>query len=348
MEPRPIEPSLIGDISLIIVHYNGLNQLRRCLDSVLASDAKAAEVLVVDNASLDSCSETIGPEYPQVRFVKSPRNLGSAGGWNAGARAATRDLLVFLNDDVVVAPQWIGMLGSNLANPAMGCASGVAVFLDEPGTINSAGGLLDFLGFAQNRAIGARREGFPRNAYPHPFYAVGTVFATRRQIWERTAGFDERMFMYADDMDWSWRIRLLGYAITLDERVIVYHKWRGSGLNLDRMVYYLERNEVSAVLKNYGSAAIAWIAPSFLAVKLAKASLLALVNRSLFRAVLAAWYWNLRNLRETLLMRKEVQSKRRVTDRMIVRHMVIGSLELRDAFGWTYHPLRSLVGDHRA
>lgn len=335
-------------VSLIIVHYDGLDQLRRCLDSVLESDGREAEVLVVDNASRDSCTEQIGPAYPQVRFVKSTENRGSAGGWNFGARAATGDLLVFLNDDVVVPPAWLRPLQSNLSDPGLGCACGLALFLDDPGTVNSAGGVLDFLGFAQNRAIGDPYEGRSWKDDPRPFYAVGTVFATRRDVWERSGGFDDRMFMYGDDMDWSWRIRLLGYAVSLDERVVVHHKWRGSGLDLARMVHYLERNEVRAIVKNYRLGTLGWIAPVFIAVKLAKAAALAVLDRRLMRAILAAWYWNLRNLPDTLTLRRAVQSSRRVTDRAIVRDMVMGSLEVRHAFGWERHPLRSLVGDRGA
>jgi GT2 family glycosyltransferase len=340
--------SELADASVIIVHYNGLEQLRRCLDSVLRSDAQSAEVLVVDNASLDSCTDSIGPEYPKVRFVKSPRNLGSSGGWNLGAKAASRDVLVFLNDDVLVPPKWLDLLSSHLVDPRLGAASGLALFLDDPKTINSAGGLLDFLGFGQNRAIGEAMERFVGGDYPRPFYAVGTAFATRRKVWEQSGGFDETMFMYADDLDWSWRIRLLGYALALDEQVVVYHKWRGSGLDLERMVYYLERNEVRALFKNYGTVALAWIAPFLVVVKLVKAIALFLVDRRLMRSVLTAWYWNIVNLRDTMKMRRSVQSSRRVSDRTIVRDMVIGSLELRVALRWTRHPIRDLVGDPSA
>ena len=348
MEPREPEPSSVNDVSIVIVHYNGADQLRRCLRSVLLSDAGEAEVIVVDNASLDSCTETVGPEFPAVRFVKSGSNLGSAGGWNMGATESSRGILVFLNDDVVVPPRWLGLLGSNLSDQKTGCVGGIALFLDHPDQINSAGGLLDFLGFGQNRAIGASREAFQGNSSPRPFYAVGTVFATRRDVWEKAGGFDERMFMYADDLDWSWRVRLLGYDIVLDERVIVQHKWRGSALKIDRMVYFLERNEIRALMKNYRTATLIWIAPPLLAVKLAKACGLALVDRPLLAAILSAWYWNLRMLPDTLAKRKGVQSARRVPDRAIIREMVLESLEVRNAFRRTEHPLRSLVGDRSA
>jgi len=338
------QTSLIG-ASVVIVHYEGLNQLRSCLDSILKSDADGVEVIVIDNASRDSCTEAIGGSYPTVRFVKAPQNLGTSGGWNLGAKAATRPLLVFLNDDVLVPPRWLTALTSHLDDPSVGVASATALFLDQPETINSAGGILDFLGFGLNRSIGQPYYGFVGQPHEKPFYAVGTAFATRKDVLERSGGFDEEMFMYADDLDWSWRLRLMGYKVLVDERVVVYHKWHGSGLTLNRMAYLLERNELRAVLKNYGAAALVWIAPALAMVKLAKGFALLLLDRSLFRSIVQGWFWNLANLRETLQERRSVQSKRQVTDRTIVHDMVVGSLELRIGLGWHHHPLRAAVGE---
>jgi len=340
-----VDPTSLIGASVVIVHYDGLNQLRACLDSILRSDADGVEVIVVDNASLDSCTEAIGGSYPSVRFVKAPQNLGTSGGWNLGAEAATRPSLIFLNDDVIVPPRWFSSLRSNLDDPSVGVASAMALFLDQPETINSAGGILDFLGFGLNRSIGQPYHGFSGQPHEKPFYAVGTAFATRKEVLERSGGFDEEMFMYADDLDWSWRLRLLGYKVLVDERVVVYHKWRGSGLTLNRMAYLLERNELRAVLKNYGAAALIWIAPALAIVKLAKGLALLLLDRSLFRSIARGWFWNLANLRKTLQERRTVQSKRQVTDRTIVQDMVMESLELRIGLGWHHHPLRAAVGE---
>ena len=71
------QTALIG-ASVVIVHYEGLNQLRSCLDSILKSDADGVEVTVIDNASRDSCTEAIGGSYPTVRFVKALQNLGTS------------------------------------------------------------------------------------------------------------------------------------------------------------------------------------------------------------------------------------------------------------------------------
>jgi GT2 family glycosyltransferase len=253
-------------------------------------------------------------------------------------------LLVFLNDDVVVTDRWVEFLRSDLADAQVGCASGVALFLDNRSTINSAGGLCDILGFGQNRAIGESVERVRERDWPRPFYAVGTVFATRKSVWEATGGFDETMFMYADDLDWSWRVRLRGYRITLDERVVVYHKWHGSGLGFGRMVYYLERNEIRAFLKNHGAATLIWILPILVSVKLAKLLAFAFVDRRLLRATLEAWLWNLIHLRSTFHLRSAVQRGRRVPDRAIIRDMVIGSLEMSVALRRIRHPLRAMVG----
>ncbi len=341
-------PSRGGRTSVIIVHYNGLDMLRRCLASVLASDARDAEVIVVDNASLDRCSEALQGEFPSVRFVPSGSNLGSAGGWNVGARAASCDFLAFLNDDVVVTPGWLGPLVGRLGERDAGCACGLALFLDAPERVNSAGGMCDLLGFGQNRGIGEERGRFRAEDHPPAFYAVGSVFAVRRDLWLATGGFDGDLFMYADDLDWSWRLRLAGGDVAFEPRCIVYHKWHGSAMGLHRMAYYLERNQIRAVLKNYRAGTLLWLSPILVAVKTARAVWLAGRDRALLVSTLRAWAWNAGHLRETLRARAEVQARRVTGDRAVVRAMVLGSLEVRDALHPGAHPLTAFVGAKHA
>ena len=312
--------------TVVIVHYDGLELLRRCLDSILASDASDAEILVVDNASRDRCTEALSAQYASVRFVRSPENLGSSGGWNLGARQASGQVLVFLNDDVVVTREWLGPLLARLEDRAVGCASGMALFLDAPRRVNSAGGICDALGFGQNRGIGADAASFGDDGHPPVFYAVGTAFAARRDVFDATGGFDAAAFMYADDLDWSWRLRLAGYEIAVEPKCLVYHKWHGSAMDFPRMAYYLERNQLRTVLKNYRAGTLVWIAPVLVAVKTMRALWLGLRDRTLLASTARAWIWNAEVLRDTRRVRREVQSRRRVGDRSILAHMVPGSL----------------------
>jgi GT2 family glycosyltransferase len=149
--------------------------------------------------------------------------------------------------------------------------------------------------------------------------------------------------MYADDLDWSWRVRLAGYDIGVECRSIIHHKWRGSGLNLERMLYYLERNQLRVLLKNYALVTLLLLAPPLFVVKLLRVCWLTLRARHLVTSTLRAWCWNLENLRDTLRERRKIQSARTVRDSAIIAAMLFGSIELRLGLGIMRHPILSEV-----
>ncbi|MCG2691742.1 glycosyltransferase family 2 protein [Microgenomates group bacterium] len=94
-------------VSIIIVNYNGKSYLTDCLASVLKSDFKDFEVIVVDNASTDGSVKGLNR---RIRLIKSKTNLFFTGGCNLGAKKAKGEWLVFLNPDTVVEPNWLGEL----------------------------------------------------------------------------------------------------------------------------------------------------------------------------------------------------------------------------------------------
>ncbi len=327
--------------SIIIVHYTGLDLLRDCLSSVLGTEARQAEVIVVDNASTDHCTLALQPGFPSVRFLQSEQNLGSSGGWNLGARAARGRILVFLNDDVVVTAGWLTELENAVTEASVGCASSLALSMDQPDRINSAGGVSDFLGFGFNRAVDQPEATFDPSDPPPLFFAVGTSLAIRREVFQAVGDFDPSYFMYADDHDWSWRARVAGYAIVLALRSRVYHKWRGSGLPRERMVFFAERNQLVNMLKCYSAAALLFVLPVLLAVKLARVTWLAPKFPGFAVSTLRAWGSVAQQLPDILRARRRVQATRRVSDREVFRHLVLSSLEVREAFNPT-HPLTQL------
>lgn len=333
------------DLSIIIPHYDGLEQLQTCLDSLLASDAASAEIIVVDNASLDQCADRLAPKYPQVAFVRSPVNTGCAGAWNEGARHATGRHLLFMNDDIRVGSLWMQPILDALSAEQVGCVCALAFFEDRPEVLNHAGGICDFLGFGENRAIGRT---LPTSQEDLPvFYAVGTALGTRREVWDQVGPFDDRYFIYAEDLDWSWRVRLAGYDVRVEEGAVHHHRWGGSNINLERMAFLMERNQLCNLLKNYRLGTLLLLAPVLGAVKFLRLLWLSLRARVLAGTTLRAWGWNLRNLRETLWARRRVQTLRRVGDREIMRHMVFESLEIAHGLGLREHPIAMGVGRGR-
>jgi len=88
-------------ISLIIPHWNGIDVLSECLDSLAQTEYSNFEIIVVDNASTDGSPDWVSLNFPQIKLIENNQNYGYAGRCNRGAKVASGDYLVFLNNDTV-------------------------------------------------------------------------------------------------------------------------------------------------------------------------------------------------------------------------------------------------------
>jgi len=216
------------DISIIIVNYNGARWLQPCLDAVLQTAPASTEVIVVDNASADE-SRAILQRYASaqpaatahVRLVPLDENRGFAGGNNAGARIAQGDRLVFLNNDTLVRPGWLEALQAPLLRDAQVFTTARLVYMHDPTIIDSAGDGWTRAGSAFKRGHGRPADAF--QAATEVFGACGAAFMMRRAVFEELQGFDEDFFLAFEDVDLSYRARLLGYRCMYTPDAIVEH-----------------------------------------------------------------------------------------------------------------------------
>jgi GT2 family glycosyltransferase len=229
------------DTSIIIVNYNGARWLQPCLDAVLRTAPASTEVIIVDNASTDE-SRAILQRYvaaqpaatAHVRVVPLDENRGFAGGNNAGARVAQGDRLVFLNNDTRVRPGWLEALQAPLlraapadATTATSVSNAIAfttariVYMHDPTIIDSAGDGWTRAGSAFKRGHGRPADAF--NVATEVFGACGAAFMIRRAVFEELEGFDEDFFLAFEDVDLSYRARLLGYRCMYAPDAIVEH-----------------------------------------------------------------------------------------------------------------------------
>src|SRR5581483_2612243 len=129
-------PAQVAAISVIIVSYNTRDLLRDCLQSLLRSEGRSCELIVVDNASADDSAEMVAREFPSVRLIRSDANLGFAKGVNLGLRLARGEYLLLLNSDTVVHPGALRVMAERLAQDPT--AGGVACrLLNEDGTLQA-------------------------------------------------------------------------------------------------------------------------------------------------------------------------------------------------------------------
>ena len=236
-----IHPSFMLSAAIIIANWNGKDHLRVCLDSLRLQTHSDFEVIVVDNGSTDGSLEMLAEEYPEVRVLALDENTGFVIASNRGAALADAEVLVMLNNDTEAEPQWLEALCQALEeHPEAGSAASKMLLFDRRDTIHSAGDMLgpDFM--PQNRGVWE----IDRGQYDDRieiFGPCGGAAAYRREAWKQVGGFDERLFMYLEDVDLAWRLQQTGWKSVFAPEARVYHHLSATGGGVIAS-YYVGRN----------------------------------------------------------------------------------------------------------
>ncbi len=226
------------DLSIIIVNYNTCDLLRACLRSVYASQVSYRyEVIVVDNHSSDDSVAMVGQEFPQARLICCEVNCGYARANNLGLHTAQGHHLLLLNPDTVLPPDALrNMLAFMEEHPDAGVAGPKLVLAD--GSLDLAcRRSFPTLEVAFYRLVGLskRYPDSPRfNRYNLGYLdpdlmaevdsVVGAFMWMRREALDQAGLFDERFFMYAEDIDLCYRIKVEhGWKIYYNPAVVVTH-----------------------------------------------------------------------------------------------------------------------------
>jgi GT2 family glycosyltransferase len=231
--------------SIIIPVHNRAALTRQCLDVLLNSPHQdiVCEIVVVDDASTDSTAQMLVDRFDQVRVVRHDRNMGFAASCNDGAAAAIGEWLVFLNNDTLPQPGWLGaLLQYASSRERIGLVGSKLLF--PQGTIQHAG-----LVFARDLSPHHIYTGFPAD---HPvvntsreFQAVtGACALVRRSLFEEMGQFDSKFVNGYEDVDFCCRLRRLGYQVHYCHESVLYHlesASRDHALDRQNLDLFLER-----------------------------------------------------------------------------------------------------------
>jgi GT2 family glycosyltransferase len=187
--------------------------------------------------------------YPWVRLFEFRENHGFAGGNNRGAAEARGRLLAFLNNDTQVQAGWLAALVTGLDGPDVAMATSRLLYMHDPAILDSAGDGVTRAGGAFKRGHGAPAAQHTRRC--EVFAACGAAFLIDRRVFVEAGGFDEDFFLSHEDVDLSYRVRLLGYRCMYVPEAIVLHVGSGTmGRTSKTSVYYGQRNLEWMYLKN--------------------------------------------------------------------------------------------------
>lgn len=259
MSKAPLAPF----VSVLILNWNGKRLLPACLTALAVTEYPSGhwEVVVVDNASTDGSAEAAQRDFPWIKVHRNPANWGFARGYNPALAAAPGPYVALLNSDTRVHPGWLAALVSAAeADPRLAAGTAKLIFpLDGPraGHIQDAGGLLLDNGSGRNRGT-LVRDGHVSyevdqgqyDRLEEVFYFCGAAVLLRKAALHDTGAFDDRFFMYYEDLDLSWRFRLRGWKVVYVPAAVVEHEHAASSGEWSPLfTYNVDRNRPLMLLK---------------------------------------------------------------------------------------------------
>lgn len=238
--------------SVVVVDYNAGKLLTACVRSLAAQDYPSVEVIVVDNSSHDGSAEACRHAFPDVHYIRAPRNLGFAGGTNLGVKHARGSVLLLLNPDTEAAPDLVRVVVERLLSDAAVGVVGAKVY--DPGwtTIQHAGGIVHANALTDHVGRGEEDRGQldePRDCA----YVTGAALAIRREVLERVGLLDPWYRpAYFEETDLCYRVRRTGLRVVYEPRArLIHHEGTASGKFSQRFFYLYHRNRLRFVVRNY-------------------------------------------------------------------------------------------------
>ncbi len=315
-------------VSIIIVNWNGKKYLKNCLSSLKNQDYKNIEIIFVDNNSHDGSIEYVRDNFPDIKIVRNKENLGYAEGNNIGYKHAKGDYVLFLNNDTKVTKNFLIELIKVLeSDNQIGGAQSKILLMDRPRILDSVGAFLTKTGFLYYYGVFKKNSSvYDKQIYLYTAKGASMIF--KKEVLEKVKIegklLDHRYFAYFEETDMCHRIWLTGYHIVFAPKSIIYHKMGGTSINLINsfVQYHSFKNRVNSYIKNLGLGQLITVLPvHFLVCEIYALSLLRR-NPSLAFTIQRSIMWNIRNLRETLRLRKIVQhSIRIVSDKSIKKYI---------------------------
>ncbi len=309
----------MSQVAVIIVTYNNRQQINDCLQSVLQQSYQDHfQVILVDNNSADDTVDFVKKNFSQITVIKN-KNNGYAGGNNVGitwAKQQGYNRFVLLNPDMEVDIDWLAEL-VKLADsqPQIGIVQSKVLFFQEKYRINTAGNPLHFAGFSWSGGFKSLSSQF-LNSQPIVI-ASGSSLLIKLEVIEKIGEFDEKLFMYHEDVDLSWRARLAGYEIYLAPNSKAFHKYTFSFGT--KKFYYAERNRLVVIFTYYRFLSLVLLLPFIIFTEIAMLVYAFFTGWTKYKFL--SWWGFLRLVPHIFFNRFKYRRFRILSDRQLIKLM---------------------------
>lgn len=302
------KPAVVPDVSIVIANYNGADALMLTIPSLLNQDGiHLREILLVDNQSTDDSIARVTAAFPSVRIVSTGSNRGPNVARQMGLDQAASPLVLIMDNDLVLSPEYISKLADVFAqHPETGAVSGKIRYYHQPEQVQYNGVDIHYIG--EIRLHDAEARGTRRCTT----VSAGAMLVSREVV-QRLGGFDPDYVFGWEDGDLAYRMSLAGYPCWVVSEANAFHQSRSRGL---KWVQMQVRNRWWFMRKNYHARTF-WLAlPAILLFQVAVGILLGMKGHG--RAFVAGTLEGWRNGRVLSEKRRAVQRWRRVSDRELL------------------------------
>lgn len=230
--------------TVVIVTYNSAAVLTACATALARSTYRDYEIIVVDNASRDASIAVAQVAFAGATILTNAENRGFAAAVNQGVAAGSGHVVVTLNPDTEVQPEWLGALVARLMDDARVGVVG-SVIVDADGVLAHTGGIIDPVTWRTDHV----RGGFTDTGAVD--FVTGAGMAMRRSDWQELGGFDESFFpAYFEDVDLCLRVRARGlWCVVEPAATLLHHESLSTGKQSGAFYYYYHRNRWRLIVR---------------------------------------------------------------------------------------------------
>ena len=318
------EKATMNPVSAVVVNFNGGEHILKSIESMERQTLPFKEIIVVDNQSTDGSLNQIRARFPRVQILELGKNRGLPAARNAGLRLATSELVLLNTYDVYMTPGSLGRLVEAYAESRPSIVCPRVVLYPEMDVVHCDGAALHFVGTL------LLRHGFQPLEDTPPVAAMvdacmGACFLVNRQRVLDAGGFDEALFFYFEDLEFSMRLRSLGHEIICEPAAVVHHHrgegtrgvaFRGHGVYPPRRAFLTMSARLRTMLIHYRTRTLLVLAPALALYELA--SLAEALRRGWGPQWLRAWWRQVRTAPDIWTRRRQALGLRTRTDRELL------------------------------